>query len=193
MSPPVRVFGCSAGKQNPSGYSRGLCRGPVSLFALLALFVLLLSGCGYKMAADMPSVLGDGTKTLKIKGVDYPTMTPWLPYELRSKLRDEINARYIARWVDSGPADYEMQINVIRFTNREWMRSDQDQSILMSMDLVIEAIVYEGSTNKEVWRSGKISYNDTLDTKDTDNERTAADELITQTVRILADRLRRTF
>jgi hypothetical protein len=159
----------------------------LSLFCLMA---CLCVSCGYHLAADSPSVIGDGSKTLKVKGVDYPTLQPWLPYIIRSNLRDEINARHIARWVDSGPADYEIQIKVIAFTSREWMRSSVDATLLFAPSMTLEAIIYKGDTNKEVWRSGLISYSDHMENPD---EKSGGDELLTQIVRMLADKMRSAF
>ena len=161
-------------------------------FALLLALTLLagLTSCGYKLASEMPSILGDGTKTLKIKSVDHPTMHAWIPYEIRSVLRDEINARHMARWVDSGPADFEIEIKVISYTAREWMRSEIDSSLLWSASLRIEAIVYRGEDNVEIWRSGPMSYNDVVENSD---EKSLAGDLITQLVRRIVDRMRYTF
>ena len=179
---------------SPTNASGGGTRRFVLLPALLA-FVLflgaLLDGCaGYKLATETPSVVGDGSKTLKVKGVDYPTLQPWLPFAIRSRLRDEVNARYLAKWVDSGSADYEIQINVIAYTTRTWMRSELDTTILYDSNMIIEGIVYEGSTNREVWRSGKISYMDRLENVD---DKAVAEDLITQLMRMLVDRMRNTF
>ncbi len=166
-------------------------RKSIRVFFLLAVFaVMALSGCGYRLASDTPSVLGDGSKTLKVKGIESPTLHPWLPYAIRSRLRDEIGARYLARWVDSGPADYEIQVNVINFTTSEWIRTEFDTSQLYSMQLTLEAIVYEGSGNKEIWRSGQISYSEYDERVD---ERAASGNIITQVIRKLADTMRQKF
>ncbi len=161
-------------------------------FVLLLAFSLLagLASCGYKLASEAPSVIGDGSKTLKIKNVDHPTMHAWLPYEIRSALRDEINARHMARWVDSGPADFEIEIKVLSYTMREWMRSELDYSMLWTANLRLEAIVYRGADNVEIWRSGPMSYNDIVENPE---EKGAAGDLIVQLVRRIVDKLRYTF
>lgn len=180
------------GRRQDSVGLPGTARPALPVIVLLLLLVgTLLEGCaGYRLASETPSVLGDGKKTLKVKGVDYPTLHPWMPFAIRSRLRDEINARYLAQWVDSGSADYEIQINVISFTTRQWIRSELDTSLLYDSTMTIEAILYEGSTNKEVWRSGKIMYSER--TEETDDKVMAGD-LITQVMRMLADRMRNTF
>lgn len=162
-----------------------------TLFCLtLFLAAAVVCGCGYRMAGDSPSVIGDGSKTLKVKGVDYPTLHPWLPHSIRSKLRDEIGARHLARWVDSGPADYAIQINVISFSTRQWVRTELDTTQLFSTSMVLEAVIYDGSTNKEVWRSGQLSYSEYEEKSD---EKAASGDIITQIIRQLADAMRRTF
>ena len=154
------------------------------------LLCLLLAGCGYKLAADQPSIMGDGTKTLKVKGVDHPTLDPALPYQLRTALRNEINARDLAKWVDSGPADYEIQIKVLSYTTREWMRSEADKTLLYDSTLSLEATLYDGKTNQEVWRSGVISYAERMESPD---DTALVGDIITQVTRRLADKLRTAF
>lgn len=171
--------------------AQGLRVWPILALLLLVCQGFALAGCaGYQLATESSSVLGDGSKTLKVKGVDYPTMHPWLPYAIRSRLRDEIGARYLAKWVDSGSADYEIQINVLSFTSRRWIRSEVDTSQLFDSTMTIEAILYEGSTNKEIWRSGKIAYSERMENVD---DKALAGDLITQVVRMLADKMRNTF
>lgn len=163
---------------------------PFRLTGLVLLFSLLLGGCGYHLASSSPSVVGDGSKTLKVKGVDSPTLHAWLPNAIRSKLRDEIGARYLAKWVDSGSADYEIQINVTDYSTREWIRTEQDTTQVYSTSLSIQAIIYEGSTNREVWRSGGISYSEYSENAD---EKQASGDIITQVMRKLADKMRNSF
>lgn len=154
------------------------------------LLAVLCSGCGYHLASSGTSVLGDGSKTLKVKGVDYPTLHPWLPNAIRSRLRDEVGARYLAKWVDSGSADYEIQINVTRFSTREWIRTKLDTTQIYATSLTIEAIIYDGSSNKEVWRSGPLSYTEYEEVTD---EKAQSADLITQVIRELADKMRNAF
>lgn len=151
---------------------------------------LLISACGYKLAADSPSILGDGTKTLKIKEVKNPTLEAWLPAAIRSALRDEINARSLAVWVDSGPADYEIKIDIAGYTSREWMTSRTDVAMLYDNTLTINATVFDGTTNKEVWRSGNIGYSDRSEEPGREN---SAESLIAQVMSRLTEKLRSTF
>jgi hypothetical protein len=149
----------------------------------------VLSGCaGYHLATDAPSIFGEGRKTLKIKGVDYPTLQAWLPSRIRSVLRDEVTARHLASWVDSGPADFEIQINVISYISREWMRDARDMTMLYATTLTLEGVVYSGSTNQEVWRSGRVSY-----TENTEQSMVDSNTTITQTIRQLVDKMRDKF
>lgn len=173
----------------PAGHGRSPFA-PRPAFALALLCLLLLSGCGYTLATSGTSVLGDGAKTLKVKGVEYPTLHPWLPNAIRSRLRDEVNARYLAKWVDSGSADYEIQINVLSFTSREWIRTELDTAQMYSTSMTIQGIVYDGSTNREVWRSSNLSYSEYEEQSD---EKLASQDIITQVVRQLADEMRNTF
>jgi hypothetical protein len=158
------------------------------IFCLLP--ALVCAACGYNLAADSPSVLGDGLRTLKVKGVDYPTLQPWLPYSVRSILRDEIGARRLARWVDDGPADFTIQINILSFTNREWISSELDTTQLFASSMTVEAVLYSGDGNREVWRSGKIGYSEYEAQVD---EKALSGSILRQIVRRLCDEMRYTF
>jgi len=162
----------------------------MSCWGLALLVALTFSGCGYQLASTMPSVIGDGTRTLKVKGVDSPTLHPWLPYAIRSELRNEIGARYLARWVDSGFADYEIQVNVHNFSTREWIRTEQDATQLYATSLSLEAVIYDGRTNREVWRSGHLFYSEY---EAHANEQAASGHIISQIIRQLADKMRQEF
>ncbi|MDR2605260.1 MAG: LPS assembly lipoprotein LptE [Desulfovibrio sp.] len=165
-------------------------RRTAALLLCCLLTAALCAGCGYTLATDSPSVLGDGNKTLKVKGVDFPTLHPWLPNTLRSILRDEIGARRLARWVDSGPADFTIQINVLSFTNREWISSELDTTQLFASSITLEAVVYSGAENREVWRSGKISYSEYEAQVD---EKALSGSILKQIIRRLCDEMRNTF
>lgn len=165
----------------------------VRLFALCVL-VLSLAGCGYGLGTDSPSVLAQpspGTlPTLKVKSVENPTLYPWLSYTIRSELRDEVAARGIARWVDSGRADYEISLKVDTFTFRSWLTNREDQTMLYEAAMTLEAFVYEGNTNVEVWRSGKTHYSQNYENV---QERTAAGDLTREMMRRLLTTMRRAF
>lgn len=162
----------------------------VLLVACLLCTGLLLSACGYKLAADTPSILGDGTKTLKIKEVANPTLEAWLPASIRSGLRDAINARHLAVWVDQGPADYEISIDIKGFTSRETMSSRTDVAMLYDNTLSLNATIYDGTTNKVIWHSGTISYSDRSEDRSRED---SSDDLITQIMSRLTEKLRNTF
>lgn len=151
---------------------------------------LLASGCSYKMASDFPSVIGDGSKTVKIKSVDNPTMSTNIAYVIRTQLRNEINARHMAKWVDSGPADFELEIKIKQFTDRGATFDDNFQTKLYSIQLVVELVVYDGSTNQKVWESGPISQ---VDFSEIPTSRESTLEVTTLLVRTLADRMRNQF
>lgn len=163
-------------------------------FLAACLLALSLAGCGYGLGADSPSVLTEpvpGTlPTLKVKSVENPTLYPWLSYVIRSELRDEVAARSLARWVDSGRADYEISLKVQSFTFRSWLTNREDQAVLYEASMIIEAIVYRGDTNAEIWRSGPIAYNQNYENV---QERTAAGDLTRELVRRLLTSMRRAF
>lgn len=160
--------------------------------AIACMVVLLaLTGCaGYTLTADTPSSLGDGTKTLKIKGVQNPTLYSNLPYILRSDLRDEITERKLAIWKDSGPADYELQIRVTQLTLRRWAGMQKEVETLYSSVMGMEYILYNGNTNTVAWQSGVRYYSEVIETYD---ETAAMRESSRFLTRELVDAMRRNF
>lgn len=153
-----------------------------------------LTACGYGFGADAESVLVPVTEgvlpTLKIKSVDNPTLYPWITHTIRTEIRDEIAARRLARWVDTGKADYELAIKVDRFTFRSWLTDKDDVTTLYSASMVYEGILYKTDTNEEIWRSGQISYSQNYEQV---QERAAASELTRELARRLASRMQQAF
>lgn len=158
--------------------------------AALALLCLLQAGCGYKLASDEPSVLGSGEKTVKIKRVENPTLYPWLSPQIRTIVHDEVNYRKLGRWVDSGEADYELDVEVTRFRVSDHGYSREGTSVMYSASMTMIISVYDGSTNKLVWSSGRI---DLSRVYDTDSAQAAALELSRELVRRGMDRMRFAF
>jgi hypothetical protein len=173
-------------------------------FLLLALLVLPgligLSGCGYGFSGGQSTVLErgemtrregqpDSIPTLAIKNIEHHTLFPWFAQVIRTSLRDEIGARTIAVWADSGNVDYEMQIVVHSFTLRTALQRADDTSLLYSANILMTGIIYN-SEGVEIWRSSRISYSDTYDAY---NERSAAEQLAVQAVKLLVAEMRNTF
>lgn len=160
------------------------------LLCLLIVTIFGLNGCGYSMGGSQETVMGDASKTLMVKGVEHPTMFPWLGYVVRSELRDELGARNVATWVDSAPADYSILIKIDRFTMRSSIHDDNDVTLVFDGNMTLEAFVYRDSDNVEVWRSGIIEYFNTFET----NVPEEAGEMLTkQCIRRLVSKMRNTF
>jgi hypothetical protein len=61
---------------------------------------------------------------------------------------------------------------------------------LYATSLSLEAIIYDGSTNREIWRSGTLSYSEYEEHVD---EKAASRNIIAQVIRKLADTMRKAF
>lgn len=161
--------------------------------ALLAC-ALVLFGCGYGFGGDGPSVLaateGGGLPTIKFKSVESPTLHSWLPHIIRTEIRDEIAGRDLARWVDSGRADYELAITVNNFIFRSWITDKDDDTMLFSASMSLQGTVYKGNSNEVVWRSGMIGYSQSYETV---QERVAAADLTRELARRFASAMRQAF
>lgn len=156
----------------------------------IAAMLLVVAGCGYKLAGDEPSVLGSGNKTVKVKRIENPTLYPWLSHLMRTILHDEVNYRKLGKWVDSGEADYGLEIIVSRFSISDHGYSREGTSVMYSAYMVMELKVYDGSTNKLVWDSGQVSLSRVYDT---DNAQAATRELSGELIRRCMDSMRFVF
>lgn len=161
---------------------------------LLCFLVLFMAGCGYALRGTedsraTASVLGDGTKTLKIRNIEQSSLYPWVPYMIRSLLRDDITERGLAQWRDSGEADYGLTLELRSFQVRGYGQNAY-RNVLFTGTAVMELILFDGKTNTEVWRSGTMSYTDTFENA---NEEQAIQEILRMTVRRLVDRLQQRF
>ena len=129
-----------------AGYGR-LYRLAAGLLSGL-LVCLMLTGCGYvwrgqEGSLSENSVLGNGSKTLKIKSVEQTSLYPWLTYQVRSLVRVDINARNLAKWVDDGQADYTLTVRIPSFKVRSYGQY-RSASQLYTATISIEFIVYDG-------------------------------------------------
>ncbi len=164
--------------------------------AVLLLLGLLCgpAACGYTWRGQQgnlteQSLLGDGSKTLKIKSVEQPSLHAWIPYMIRSQLRDDITQRGLARWVDTGDADYTLTVNISSFQIRSYGMYEH-HNLLFTATVHAEFLLYNGSTNTLAWKSGLIAYSDTYESA---NEEEAMRELITMVIRRGVDRLQQRF
>ena len=151
--------------------------------------LLLCGACGYGLSSDMPTVLGGSDATLRLAEVEQPTLYPWVGFTVRSAMRDEINARNLAAWVDYGSSDYTMHIKVNSFTMRGSVASSADETLLYTGSVSMSVTIYRTSDNAEIWRNS-VSYSDNFDNE---TEEEAARRLFIQASRRLADSMRNTF
>jgi len=150
---------------------------------------LLLAGCGYGFAGNSPSMLGSGGATLRLAGVEQPTVLPWVSNALRTALREEIAARNLAVWKDSGAADFSMHLRMEEFTMRGTVKDPADASLIYTGSVTLTAVLYSSADSAEIWRS-TASYADTFESN---NQEGAGALLFRQAVRMLAADLRKTF
>lgn len=162
--------------------------------ATLACLCLVLAACGYTLRGQegstaTDSVLGDGSKTLKFLAVEQTTIYPNVPYIVRSVLREEINARGMAVWKDSGTADYGISVDVSRFTVYAYGQS-RETNLLYTASIYVEFKVYDGRTNTLVWSSGPVAYSENYSNV---NEETAIRQVLLAAIRRGVDRMQNRF
>lgn len=183
-------------RTNFTGKKHPRCSGPGFFIrgAAACMLILSLAACGYGFGAETATILapppGGGLPTIKVKSIENPTLFPWLSYTLRTELRDELAARKVARWVDSGRSEYEIALKVSSFTIRSWLTDSDDATSLYSANMSVEAVVYSGDGNREIWRSGSVDYSHSYESV---QEHTVAEDLTREIVRRLVVNLRRAF
>lgn len=160
----------------------------------LILICALLAGCGYvwrgqEGALSDSSILGAGDKTLRIGEIEQSTIYPWIPYMIRSQLRDDINARGLAIWKDSGQTDYTLTVRLPFFQIRSYGEMEH-RTLLFSANIAMEFVVLDGHTNTEVWRSGLIYYNENYENM---KEEESLKETLKRILRRCVDRLQQRF
>ena len=184
----------SAAKECLMRKPRGTWKGMMA--AAVCCLSLFVGGCGYELdgysssSSRAVSVLGDGNQTLRIDKVEQVTMYPWVQYYLRGITRDEVNLRRLARWVDSGSADYLLTINMPGFLVRSSVSNQVDNTLLSDAIVQLELIVRSGKNGTVVWRSGVISYTDTFETVD---EASVVRDGLKEALRRALDRMQQKF
>ena len=129
---------------------------------LLVLTFVILTGCGYSVTPSImekKSVLGDGTKTVRIVKAEQETMLTWPAYYARNILQEEINKRQLAKFVSFGPVDYELEILIPRFVTNDFFKyTSTNSAAVVTANEQVEIIVRDASTKIIHWRSGLVSY-----------------------------------
>ena len=167
-----------------------------ALAAAVCCFGLLVGGCGYQSdgfstaSSRAHSVLGSGDSTVKIEKVEQVTLYPWVQYYLHGLVRDEVTLRRLARWVDSGRADYLLSINMTGFKVRSSISNRADMTLLSDTTVALEVIVRNGRSGNVVWRSGVVNYTDKIETVD---EPSAIRDGLKEAVRRALDRMQQEF
>ena len=168
----------------------------VMLAAAVCCLGLAVGGCGYQSDgfssanSRAHSVLGSGSSTIKIDKVEQVTLYPWVQYHLRSVVRDEVTLRRLAKWVDSGKADYLLTVNMSGFKVRSSISNRADMTLLSDTTVSLELVVRSGKSGAVVWRSGVVRYTDKFETVD---EPSAIRDGLNEAVRRALDRMQQQF
>ena len=175
---------------NMGGFFARIAR-PLLLAAIIS---MPLTGCGYQWqggeGASTSSVLGAGGSTVKIVEVEQSSLYPWVPYYLRTLMRDEITLRRLAQWRDEGEADYTMEIRMPSFSVSSYVSNTQDITLLNAATVYLEVIIHEGGSDAVAWRSGLIGYSENFENQ---REHTAIRELLRVVFRRAVDRMQLKF
>jgi hypothetical protein len=127
---------------------------------------LVLGACGYTLRGQGGHhAPGTGHRTIRLLEVNQPTIHMDLGYILRSQLRDEINARGLAAWKDSGQADFGLIVDVTSFTVDAYGHS-RSENLLYSASMSIVFRLVDGRTNQPAWNSGQIAYSERYENVD---------------------------
>ena len=164
--------------------------------AALCCIGLFVGGCGYQTdgfssaSSRAHSVLGNGSSTIKFDKVEQITLFPWVQYYIRGLVRDEVNLRRLARWVDEGKSDYLLSVNMTGYYERSSISNRVDNTLLTDTIVTLELVVRSGRSGAVVWKSGPVKYYDKYEVV---NEDSAVREGLKETVRRALDRMQQEF
>lgn len=160
------------------------------IFAVLCLLASLsLTGCGYSLTNNQPSLFGNGSSTMRIREVKNSTIYPWINQIVRSSMYDEITDRNIAMMTASESSDYSMVINITKFTIDSRVLGTKEETLEYTVALTFNAEVYDDK-NEQVWTSGSTSLSRAYPVSDA---RLAGTQITNLLVEKLADKMRNTF
>lgn len=134
-------------------------------------------------------MLGNGSETLKAKSVEQTSFYPWLTYQVRSLIWDDINARNLVKWVDDEQADYILTVRIPSFKIHSCGQY-RNALQLYTTTISMEFIVYGGKASTEVWRSGPVYYEENHENA---NEESAIKSILEIAVRRCMDALQQHF
>ncbi|SIN69784.1 LPS assembly lipoprotein LptE [Halodesulfovibrio marinisediminis] len=156
--------------------------------ALCLLASLTLTGCGYSLTNNQPSLFGNGSSTMRIREVKNSTIYPWINQVVRSSMYDEITNRNIAIMTASESSDYSMVIDIEKFTIDSRVLGSKEETLEYTVNLVFNTKVYDDK-NKEIW-SGSASLSRSYPVSDA---RIAGTQLANLLVQKMVDQMRNTF
>ena len=170
----------------------------ILFFAFALLSILNLSACGYKIQGQEESrytyktatILGDGSKSLRIDEVEQATLYPWLPFYVMQKVRDEINLRNIAEYSSSLDADYYAKIEILSFDVTAFDEDYYKTASLTSADVRLNIDIFETNTNSKVWSSGTVAYSETYERIKSEQ---ALREILQEAIKLAFDRIQYSF
>ncbi|MEZ6853382.1 LPS assembly lipoprotein LptE [Halodesulfovibrio aestuarii] len=159
------------------------------LAVLCLLASLSLTGCGYSLTNNQPSILGNGSSTMRIREVKNATIYPWINQIVRSSMYDEITNRNIAIMTGSESADYSMVIDIEKFTISSRVLGTKDETLEYTVYLVFNATVYDNK-NEQVWSSGSTGRSRSYPVSDA---RLAGTQIANLLVQKMVDNMRNRF
>lgn len=160
------------------------------IFAVLCLLASLsLTGCGYSLTNNQPSLFGTGSSTMRIREVKNSTIYPWINQVVRSSMYDEITDRNIAKITASESADYSIVIDIEKFTINSRILGTKEETLEYTVYLTFSAVVYD-SNNEQVWTSNSTSLSRSYPTSDA---RLAGTQIANLLVEKMVDKMRNTF
>ena len=167
---------------------RSLC-----LLIMIMVSLLVIPACGYRLRGTegfySSTILGDGTKTIMVSEVDQTSMFPWLPYMVRSSIVELIEQRGIAKVVATTPSDFVIMAKVTNYSNSN-ENNASGASYLYTIDLSMELVIRNGTSNAIIWRSGTVAYSKSFQSE---SEDTAVRDVANECVRRAFDKLGQDF
>ena len=156
-----------------------------------------LMGCNYTFSTNSPTPLPPDIRSIYLEKVENPTNLSWLEFELRSKLRDEMNKHGRVFFADRESAQSLMRVEIESSSIGTKLENEHAETVRSQAKLVLQARIFRKKDHKLLWESGGINIRESFPGKESEENdsqvRSAREKAVEYGVEELVNRLRHGF
>ncbi len=119
--------------------------------------MVLIGGCGYKLATCPPVVLPEPLREIYLAPVSNPTTYPNLSQLVKNIFLDEFSKRnsHIS-WTDKSRSKGEMYLEIVDYGSTTSVENAAEETLKLSVCLTLRASLYSSNSSRLVWDSGYV-------------------------------------